>query len=127
MVALASVLIIARSTSGSLPAVSYPIRSDYVTVVRSEVAEITLQVRGNLSSVDAVHAWATRISTVATSAKGESSNQMSLAWDEVIASAAQLSALTEVDGEAANRALIRMNNAADDLAAAALGVQPLVQ
>ena len=127
MLVLASVMVIARSTGGSLPAVSYPLRTDMVTAVRSEVAEITLQVRGDLSSVDAVHKWAARISTTATSAKGESSNQMTVAWDEVIAAADQLSTLTELDGQAAERALIRMNNAADDLAAAALGVQPLVQ
>lgn len=122
---LTGVLVVARSTGGELSAVSNPTRADLVAAVRLETAQLTLAVRGDLASLADVHAAASSISGHANRAQSEASTAMTSAWSAVEAAAAELSALTELDSEAAERALVALNNATDELSAAALGVQPI--
>jgi hypothetical protein len=122
---LAGVLVVARTTGGELSAVSNPTRTDLVAAVRLETAQLTLAVRGDLASLADVHDTASSISAHAKSAQSEASTAMTSAWLAVENAAAELSALTELDSEATERALVALNNATDELSAAALGVQPL--
>lgn len=124
-VVLTGVLVLARSTGGELSAVSNPTRTDLVAAVRLETAQLTLAVRGDIASLADVHAAASSISSHAKRAQSEASTTMHSAWSAVEEAATELSALTELDSQAAELALVKLNNATDELSAAALGVQPI--
>jgi hypothetical protein len=104
------------------PVVFHSNRSDLVAAYRAKTADLTLQVEAGLASMEWVREWASDASAFADRAQGESSKAMHAAWSEAERAAIEVGELTELDSQAAVRAIKRVNDAADALAAAASGI-----
>ncbi len=112
----------ARCTGGELPAPQFGVRSDLVSEYRAQASDLTLQVQSGLANLSWVRTWSAKASSTAQRAKGSSSTKMSAGWIEAELAALEVAKLTELDSQAAVRAIKRVNDAADSLAGLASGI-----
>ncbi len=103
----------------STPTVYFSTRSDLVVRYRAMAKDLTLEVEANLATSESLAAWAQEASAFAASAEGQSSNAMKKGWVEARLAAVDIEGLTELDSQAATRAIKRVNAAADNLASLA--------
>lgn len=121
LVLCAALVVLAQVSAPSNPSstVFHPVRSDLVTGYRAMVKDLTLEVEADLATRESLSEWSKRASALAKRAQGQSSASMQKGWIEARLAAEDIAGLTELDSQAATRALKRVNSAADNLAALA--------
>ena len=122
LVALTIVVGVASRSSAPLPPPVFGVRADLVTDFRADVAELTLEVESGLADLSWAHAWAEEASALTLRAEGSSSPKMIVGWIEARQAVLEVGSLTELDSQAAVRAIKRLNIAADHLAGLASGI-----
>jgi hypothetical protein len=122
LVAALGVSLLATRQDAPEPVQYFSTRTDLVAAYRAKTADLTLQVQAGLASMEWIDEWAKDASAFAERAEGESSKAMTAAWREARAAALEVGELTELDSQAAVRAIKRVNDAADALAASASGI-----